>query len=65
VFRVLLTPLVGIVHVAGVAFMTLGWAEDIASIVAFALSAMLSIAAYIIVPVLTVRTVLKRRRRKA
>jgi hypothetical protein len=64
-FRVLLVPLVAIIHVAGATFTALSWAGDFASIVAFALAAILSVAAYIVGPSLALHTVLKWTRTKA
>ena len=65
VFRVLLVPLVGITHVAGTTFTALSYAGDIASVIAFAIAAALSVGVYIVVPVFTFRTVLNSRRRRA
>lgn len=64
-FRVLLTPVVAAVRVAGATFTALSWAGDIASLLAFAAAATLSTTTYIIAPVFTLRALLKRRRRKA
>ena len=49
--RILLTPLVGIIHVTAYAFQALGGSE-VASILAFTIAAALSISTYILVPVL-------------
>jgi hypothetical protein len=63
-FRVLLLPLVAIIHVTGWAFAALG-GGDFAAIMAFTLAAFLSTAAYVLLPALTVRTVWKRRSPRA
>jgi hypothetical protein len=55
VFRVLLLPLVGIVHVSAFAFATVGSfaSEDAASTVAFLIAAFLSVTVYGIPPIMS------------
>jgi hypothetical protein len=62
-FRILLLPIVAIVHATAWIFTTLGSA-DFASVVAFAVAAVLSVGTYIVLPVLTIRGVWKRLRRR-
>ena len=63
IFRVLLLPLVGIIHVTAFVFTGLG-SGDFASIVAFTVAAALSVTTYIAAPTLTVWEVHKTNRRK-
>jgi hypothetical protein len=49
--RIVLTPLVGIIHITAYAFLALGGSE-VASVLAFTIAAALSISTYILVPVL-------------
>jgi hypothetical protein len=62
-FRVLLLPLVGIVHVTAWVFTALG-AGDLASIMAFAVAAVLSILIYIVSPIFVVLLVVREVRKR-
>jgi hypothetical protein len=58
-FRILLLPIVAIVHVTAWVFTTFGSA-DLASVVAFGVAAVLCVGTYIVLPVLTIRGAWKR-----
>ena len=62
VFRVLLLPLVAIIHATAWVFTSLG-AGDFASIVAFSVAALLSVLAYVIAPAFLLRPIASRARR--
>jgi len=61
-FRVLLTPLVGIIHATAAVYSALAWAGDTASILAFATAVILSTTVYVITPALVIKSALKHRR---
>jgi hypothetical protein len=58
-FRILLLPIVAIVHTTAWVFTTLG-GTDFASVVAFGIAAVLCIGTYIVLPILTIRGAWKR-----
>ena len=62
-FRILLLPLVGIIHVTAWVFMALG-AGNLASIMSFVVAALLSITAYVAFPMLAVLEASRRLRRR-
>jgi hypothetical protein len=59
-FRILLLPIVAIVHVTAWVFTTFGSA-DFASVVAFGVAAVLCVGTYIVLPVLTIHRAWKKR----
>lgn len=62
-FRILLLPLVGIIHVTAFAFTALG-SGDLASVIAFIVTAALSISIYITAPALVIRESWRRNKRR-
>jgi hypothetical protein len=58
-FRILLLPIIAIVHTTAWIFTTLG-STDFASVVAFGVAAVLCVSTYIVLPILTIRGAWKR-----
>ena len=62
-FRILLLPIIGTVHITAYTYSTFSVINSaLASVIAFLFAALLSTAIYVLVPLLTIRTMYSKRR---